>query len=135
MKLEHVAIWTKNLEAMKDFYVKYFNGNPNEKYTDHTYFSSTFESYFLSFDSEARFEIMQMVDIPDSPYRLGEEHIGLTHFAFSLDTSSEVDTLTEQLRRDGFRIVSDPKRTGDNYYESCVLDPDGNRVEITTVPK
>lgn len=32
MTLEHVAIWTERLEALKDFYVKYFDGVPNEKY-------------------------------------------------------------------------------------------------------
>lgn len=35
------------------------------------------------------------------------------------------------MRRDGVEVVSGPRVTGDGYYESCVLDPDGNRVEIT----
>jgi lactoylglutathione lyase len=27
-------------------------------------------------------------------------------------------------------VLDGPRRTGDGYYESVVLDPDGNRVEI-----
>jgi lactoylglutathione lyase len=42
-----------------------------------------------------------------------------------------VDTLTERLRADGYRVVGEPRTTGDGYYESVVLDLDGNRIEIT----
>jgi lactoylglutathione lyase len=42
-----------------------------------------------------------------------------------------VDSLTSRLREDGYAVVDGPRRTGDGYYESVVLDPDGNRVEIT----
>jgi lactoylglutathione lyase len=27
--------------------------------------------------------------------------------------------------------VDGPRRTGDGYYESVVLDPEGNRLELT----
>jgi lactoylglutathione lyase len=33
---------------------------------------------------------------------------------------------------DGYKCVSDPRRTGDGYFESVVLDPEGNRVEISS---
>ncbi|MFC1976452.1 glyoxalase, partial [Chloroflexota bacterium] len=29
------------------------------------------------------------------------------------------------------RVISGSRETGDGYYESVILDPDGNRVEIT----
>ncbi|MDD3513982.1 MAG: VOC family protein, partial [Synergistaceae bacterium] len=59
------------------------------------------------------------------------QYIGLIHMAISVDGEGEVDAKTEELRRDGYTIVSEPRRTGDGYYESCVFDPDGNRIEIT----
>jgi lactoylglutathione lyase len=56
---------------------------------------------------------------------------GYTHLAFSVGSKAEVNALTARLQGDGYQVVSNPRRTGDGYYESCVLDPDGNRVEIT----
>jgi lactoylglutathione lyase len=56
---------------------------------------------------------------------------GLTHYAISVGSIEKVDQLTEQLRSDRYIIVGEPRATGDGYYESVILDPDGNRVEIT----
>jgi lactoylglutathione lyase len=57
--------------------------------------------------------------------------MGLTHLAIAIGSAEGVDELTGRLRRDGHRILDEPRRTGDGYYESVVLDPDGNRIEIT----
>jgi lactoylglutathione lyase len=32
---------------------------------------------------------------------------------------------------DGIQVIGEPRTTGDGYYESVVLDPEGNRVEVT----
>jgi len=56
---------------------------------------------------------------------------GYAHIAFSVGNQQAVDTLTARIRKDGYIVASGPRVTGDGYYESCVLDPDGNRVEIT----
>ena len=56
---------------------------------------------------------------------------GYTHVSFACGSEESVDELTERIRKDGYRVVDGPRRTGDGYYESVVLDPDGNRVEIT----
>ena len=37
----------------------------------------------------------------------------------------------EQLRNDGYTVLSEPRITGDGCYESAIADPEGNRVEIT----
>jgi lactoylglutathione lyase len=55
----------------------------------------------------------------------------LAHLAISLGSALAVDALTHRLRSDGFPVLDGPRRTGDGYYESVVLDPDGNRVELT----
>lgn len=134
MKLEHVAVWTEQLEALRDFYVKYFEASSNEKYVSEKEFKGRFESYFLSFDSGARLELMRRTDVPQGDNAQGFESSGFTHIAFSVDTAAELDRLYSRLKEDGICIVGAPRMTGDGYYEACVLDPDGNRVEITVVP-
>jgi lactoylglutathione lyase len=56
---------------------------------------------------------------------------GLSHIAISVGNKEIVDKLTERLRSDGFIIIGEPRITGDGYYESVILDPEGNRIEIT----
>lgn len=134
MTLEHVAIWTQQLEEMKAFYTKYFDAVPNEKYESNSDFHDYFESYFLSFNQGARLEIMQMASIPQGDSGNGKETTGLTHIAFSVETQKELDDLADRLQEDNQVMVGMPRMTGDGYYEACVLDPDGNRVEITVTP-
>jgi lactoylglutathione lyase len=114
MKIEHVAIYAKNLEALRDFYVKYFQEISNEMYENP---KKGFRSYFLSFSAGARLELMQKESIPESQNDPVAQATGLTHFAFSLGSRGGVDRLAERLRRDGFRIVDGPRQTGDGYYE------------------
>ena len=128
MKIEHVAIWSRDIEKLKSFYEKYFNATPNEKYINP---AKGFSSYFLSFESGARLEIMQMDSIPDSANNPHKQFTGIIHLAFVLESEEKVDSLTAQLKEDGFEVVDGPRKTGDGYYESAVLDPDKNRLEIT----
>ena len=128
MKIEHLAIWCKDLAIMSEFYMKYFQATRNEKYHNQT---KGFESYFLTFAEGARLELMKMANIPNSSNDIYQQAIGLTHFAISVGSEEAVNQLTEQLRHDGFEIVGEPRRTGDGYYESVVFDPENNRIEIT----
>jgi lactoylglutathione lyase len=128
MKIEHIAIWTNQLEKLKDFYIKYFDALPNEKYVNP---KKQFHSYFLSFADGARLELMQMPDIPANSNDVYTQFTGLIHLAIGAGSKEKVDSLTEQIRMDGFEVVGEPRWTGDGYYESVILDPDKNRIEIT----
>lgn len=129
MHIEHVALWVRDLERMRTFYQTYFGAVSNDKYINPT---KGFSSYFLSFPGGgARLEIMQMPGIPDSANDAHAQFTGLIHFAVSVGTVAAVNTLTERLRTDGFAIIGEPRRTGDGYYESVVLDPEHNRIELT----
>jgi lactoylglutathione lyase len=131
MTLEHVAIWTNRLEQLKDYYVKYFGGIPNDKYINK---NNQFESYFLTFESGARLEIMTRPNIPDNTNdRVTAQHKGIIHLAFGADTKKEVEEKAKQLEAAGFKILSGPRKTGDGYYEFETLDPDDNRLEVTTI--
>ena len=130
MILEHIAIWTNQLEKLKDYYSHYFGGQPNKKYTNE---KKEFHSYFLTFSSGAKLEIMSKPNIPENKNdTVKAQHQGIIHIAFSVDTIREVDDKAKQLINDDFQILSGPRKTGDGYYEFETLDPDNNRLEVTT---
>lgn len=128
MNIEHVAIWTRDVERLRAFYETYFQARPGRKYVNS---ANRFESYFLEFTTGARLELMSMPTVPDSRNDVEEQFTGLIHLAFSTGSEEQVDRLTRRLQDDGYTVVDGPRRTGDGYYESVVFDPDGNRIEIT----
>lgn len=129
MNIHHLAIWTNDLERLKTFYTQYFNCSCNAKYRNEV---KQFESYFLSFPQGSKIEIMQKPGIPTSTTDPVIQATGLTHFAIEVDSRQTVLDLTEKLRSEKVTIASEPRQTGDGYFESCILDPDGNRIEIIT---
>ncbi len=128
MRIEHVAIWTRRLEQLKEFYEVYFEAKASSKYVNQ---ETRFESYFLTFSSGTRLELMQSPQVADSPDSLGFQRTGYAHMAFSVGSREQVEARTAHLRAAGYQVASAPRLTGDGYYESVVLDPDGNRIEIT----
>jgi lactoylglutathione lyase len=128
MYIEHVAIWTNRLERMREFYEKYFQANAGSKYQNA---AQQFESYFLSFSSGAQLELMSRPAISEIINDAEEQITGYTHVSFACGSEENVDQLTDRIHKDGYQVMDGPRHTGDGYYESVVLDPDGNRVEIT----
>lgn len=127
MKIEHIAIWAEDIDLLCRFYATYFNTKSGEKYFNP---KRNFASCFISFEeAETRIELMYLPNI-EAPASRGNLK-GLAHLAISVGGKEAVNALTERLREDGHPIVSEPRTTGDGYYESAVLDPEGNYVEIT----
>lgn len=125
MRIEHIAIWTMELETSRNFYTEYFGGKAGALYHNPT---KEFKSYFITFRSGARLEIMHSPTLASAG---NKARIGYAHLAFSVGSKARVDELTNILRERGYTVASEPRTTGDGYYESCILDPDGNQVEIT----
>jgi lactoylglutathione lyase len=129
MKIEHIALWTNDLGRMKQFYEKFFNGMPGEIYTNP---AKKFTSCFLSFaNGDCRLELMQDLSNEESPAKIVSNFTGYAHIAISVGSKELVNIKTENLRSAGNKVISEPRLTGDGYYESVVLDPDGNYLEIT----
>jgi lactoylglutathione lyase len=126
MRIEHIAMYVNDLEAAKDFFMKYFGAVSNEGYHNKT---TDFRSYFLGFDDGARLELMKKPQMDDAEKTLNRT--GYVHIAFSLGSKEAVDELTKQLKNDGYCVVSGPRTTGDGYYESCIVGIEGNQIEIT----
>ncbi len=126
MRIEHAALYVRDLEAARDFFVRYLDGQSNDGYHNRT---TGFRSYFIHFDGGARLEIMTRPELADpekQPVRTGYAHV-----AFSAGSREKVDALTDRLRQDGYAVLSGPRITGDGYYESCVAGPEGSLIEIT----
>ncbi len=128
MRIDHVAIWARDIEILKDFYVRYFHADCGEKYTNP---AKSFQSYFLTFSGDSRLEIMQKPDIPPNRNNTEDQYQGIIHLALSVGSREKVLELTAELAKDGYSVVSAPRETGDGYFESCILDPESNRIEIT----
>lgn len=126
MKIDHIAIYVNDLDGVRDFFVRYFDATPGQRYRNDR---TGFESYFMTFDSGARLEIMTRPDIDD----IDKNHLrtGYAHLAISLGSRQAVDSLTARLSADGYMVISGPRTTGDGYYESCILGPENNLIELT----
>jgi len=127
MKINHIAIWVRDLEKMKSFYERYFGGLSGHKYHNPM---KNFQSYFIKFDSGSQIELMHKPGIIRYDNDENEAVQGIAHIAISVGSRGKVDALTRQLQVEGYRVISEPRLTGDNYYESVVCDPELNQIEI-----
>jgi lactoylglutathione lyase len=127
MKIHHIAIWVKDIEKMKTFYEHYFGGLSGHKYHNPI---KNFQSYFIKFDSGAQIELMHKPGIIRYDNEANEAVQGIAHIAFTLGSREKVDLMTRQLKAEGYMVISEPRLTGDNYYESVVCDPEFNMIEI-----
>lgn len=126
MRIEHIALYVEQLERMREFYSTYFGAVSNDGYHNPR---TGLRTYFLSFSDGSRLELMNR---PQMQRELkGHMRTGYIHLAFSLGSREAVDALTERLRQDGYPVLGGPRVTGDGYYESCVLDPEENQIELT----
>ena len=126
MRIEHIALYVNDLESTRRFFVKYFGATSNDGYHNP---QTDFRSYFLSFDSGARLEIMNKPEMPDLPKELNRT--GYAHIAFSVGNKEKVDALTAELKADDYEVISGPRTTREGYYERCIVAIEDNQIEIT----
>ena len=127
MKIDHVALYCLDLEGMKEFFIRYFNGVPNDMYHNP---KTGLKTYIMTFpDSEARLELMTRPEVKEEA--LGIYRQGFIHLSFSVGSEKIVDSLTKVLYEDGYQVLSGPRTTGDGYYESCIVGPENILIEIT----
>ena len=125
MKINHIAVWVRDIEKVCEFYQKYLGGNIQPEYHNP---SKGFKSRFITFEENTRIEVMHRTDIESS---ISYPHFGWCHIAISLGSKEMVDKMTARMESNGITIVGKPRTTGDGYYESVVQDPEGNFVELT----
>jgi lactoylglutathione lyase len=124
LSIEHLALWSEDIERLRQFYERYLGAQAGELYRSRT---QPLISYFLTFGGDARLEIMGS---PQLEARPTGRRVGLAHFALRVGSREHVDQLVEKLRLEKVEIAGEPRLTGDGYYEAIILDPDGNSIEL-----
>lgn len=124
--LHHIGLYVRDIENAKCFFERYFGARSGEKYHNP---HKSFSSYFLAFDSGTALEIMTKPNLNTLSERT--DNFGYAHVAVSVGSKEKVDEITKRLVDDGFRCLDGPRTTGDGYYESTILDTEGNVIEIT----
>ena len=150
MRIDHAALFCRDLEQMRQFFIDYFDARSNEQYHNPR---TGLHTYILSFtEGSTRLELMQRTEQrePSSslewPSRDGRRQsqrpdvqdadpslpaIGYVHLSFAVGSKKGVDLLTRRLATDGYTVTSGPRTTGDGYYESSILGPEGIQIELT----
>ena len=127
MRIDHIALFCRDLEAMRQFFLDYFEAVSNEQYHNPR---TGLRTYILSFtEGSTRLELMQRPDVADADPSVAA--IGFIHVSFAVGSKRGVDLLTRRLADDGYPVLSGPRTTGDGYYESCILGPEEIQIEIT----
>jgi 2-haloacid dehalogenase len=117
-RIEHIAAWVSNLDRARGFYERWFHAGSTPEYSSAR---RDFRSRFLSLNGGPRLELM--VSPEESPRH--------AHIAVSVGSRENVDRLIKEMEASGVRVVSNPRVTGDGYYEAVIQDSEGNLVEIT----
>lgn len=123
--IEHVGVWVRDVEAMREFDERRLGGRGGPRYHNP---ATGLTSCFVSFDAGGRIELMHRPDVPSRPAGAAT---GYAHVALSLGGRAAVDTAVARLQAGGVTVESGPRTTGDGYYEAVILDPEGNRIELT----
>ena len=127
MRIDHAALFCRDLEQMRQFFIDYFDALSNEQYHNPR---TGLRTYILSFtEGSTRLELMQRSDVQDSDP--SQPSIGYVHLSFAVGSKKGVDLLTRRLATDGYTVTSGPRTTGDGYSESCILGPEGIQIEVT----
>lgn len=125
VRLEHVAVWTPDVDRLVAFYTRWLAAQAGPPYRNPR---TGLHTVFLTWpDCPTRLEVMARPDVslPSAGPRLGYAHLALT-----VGPPEEVDRMTRELAAAEVRIAGQPRWTGDGYYEAVLLDPDGNPVEL-----
>jgi catechol 2,3-dioxygenase-like lactoylglutathione lyase family enzyme len=127
MKLHHIAFWTKNVDRLVEFYKTHFNG---EVLSQHE--SGDFRCVFLKIYSSITIEIMTRTNLQES---IPGERTGYSHFSIEVSSKDQVNKLTDYFVEQNIPLQKNKEQYDDGFYESAVLDPDGNIIEIAYVDR
>jgi catechol-2,3-dioxygenase len=113
MKINHMHLHVKNIEASKEFYKTFF------AFTDHMQITPKFQ--FIRDQQDFDLALEECDSVPDFP--------NWFHFGFRLDSESEVRSLFEKMKSASDVHVGELGQDEDRSWFFC-KDPDGHRLEV-----
>lgn len=127
MRIHHIALYCIDLEGMRRFFMKHFDCTSNEQYHNPR---TGLKTYILTpLEGDCQIEIMSRPEVTET---LTEQfRTGFIHMSFSVGSKEAVDSKTKELEADGCTCISGPRTTGDGFYESQIIGPEGILIEIT----
>jgi lactoylglutathione lyase len=128
MKIAHVALWTRDLDEAVEFWTAFFDAKAGPPYESRR--RAGFRSRFLVLSDGPTIELMTGPWLAIAP-PVAPEQVGWSHIAISVQSRDAVDALATRLAGAGL-LLSQPRTTGDGFYEATAKTPDGILIEITT---
>lgn len=127
IQIDHIALYCLDLEAMRTFFIQHFGCRSNDMYHNP---KTGLKTYILTFpEGKTRLEIMshpQVTTLSGGLYRAGYIHLSL-----AVGSEENVVAKTRELTVAGYECISGPRVTGDGYFESALIGPEGIFIEIT----
>lgn len=87
MKIAHIALWTRHLEAQQRFWREWFRAQSNTLHQSQN--RPGFASYFLQLEQGAAIELMTLPGLDDG--QPGREVTGWAHIAISAGDEQQVE--------------------------------------------
>ena len=127
IKIDHIALYCIDIEAMKSFFINHFECHSNDMYHNPR---TGLKTYILTFpEGGNRLEIMSHPKVNE--ISAGLYKAGYIHLSIAVGSREGVVEKTGELTAAGYECFSGPRVTGDGYFESCIIGPEGIILEIT----
>lgn len=129
MRIAHVALWTRDLEAAAAFWRRLFDATIGEPYASRRRPGFVSRQMSLPKGGEGGGGVIELMS---GPWVGGArpECAGWDHVALALGSREAVDAMAARCRAAGC-LLSAPRVTGDGFYEAVIITPDATRIEIT----
>jgi catechol 2,3-dioxygenase-like lactoylglutathione lyase family enzyme len=115
--IEHVAIFTHEIDVLKDFYVEYF---AMRVVLDNT--GAPVRGYFLA---DSRGVVLELIERPAEVAAVSTRYV--VHIAFWVD---DYAAAKERLSAGGFSFEADTEVLTEGFRTGFFADPAGNRTQI-----
>lgn len=115
--IEHVGIFSKDSEALKDWYIKLFGWKQ-------VYANVEKKTFFLKADDGGMIEFCRS---DEDGGVLGDKVTGIRHIAISVDNFDEA---VERVKSSGAEIVTDAAVSSKGVGTMFFRDPDGNVLHL-----
>lgn len=123
MELSYVNIFTKDIEALSGFYREVFGFEEIPEIRSPIFVGLRTGKSCLGFNAQDAYELLKLQDYANPT---GVKFL----LNIDVDAAEDVDRLTPIALSKGAKLIKEPYKTYYNWYQSVLLDPEGNVFRI-----